>query len=189
MENELETSVPVEETPAERTETGRRLDRRPRKKRHRWRIPIILLAALLVLAVGAVLAAYGGILPVDPGILPDPNAKTGALYAMDPDAEVAAGTYRYILNQQPTMAAGERNCNLNLENVAGNHYAVQATLTTPEGEELWSSFRVRPGKYVENAKLSRAFEPGEYPLNVNYRFLEGNTEIGAQTIGVTLYVK
>lgn len=164
--------------------------KKPGKKK-RWILIPVILAAILAVAAALAVAAYRGALPVDRAVLPDINAKTGTLRADEPNAEVPEGTYRFVLNQQPVMEAGSGVCNLELENVSGNHFSVQCTLTHAEtGEELWSSYRLSPGKYIETVELSQALEIGEYPLTLHYRFFDGGSEeIGSQDINVTLYVQ
>lgn len=163
--------------------------KKPGKKK-RWVLIPVILAAILAVAAALVAAAYQGLLPVDQALLPDLNAKNGSLYADDPTADVPQGTYRFVVNQQPVMTAGETTCNLELVNVPANHFAVQCTLTLAEtGEELWSSKRLDPDKYIELAELSRTFEPGEYPIQLQYRFMEGTEEISTQTLELTLYVR
>lgn len=185
----------AEEETLEAGQTQTTSPKLPKKKRPRgekrgkklWLLIPVILVALLAAALAA---AYRGVLPVDPGILPDLNAKTGTLHADEPDAEVPVGTYRFVLNQQPVMTAGARTCNIELENVPANHFSVQCDLLLEEtGETLWSGNRLSPGRYIETAELSRTFEVGEFPLTLHYRFFDGTEEIGTQDIAVTLYVQ
>lgn len=167
--------------------------KKPRKKK-RWILLLVILAAILGVAA-ALAAAYQGALPVDRALLPDLNAKNGTLRADEPNADVPEGTYRFVVNQQPVMEAGTNTCNLELENVPANHFDVQCSLSLAAegeeaGEELWSSHRLSPGRYIENVELNRSLEVGEYPLTLHYRFFDGGTtEIGSQDIAVTLYVQ
>lgn len=168
--------------------------KRPRRKKpekkKRWLLIPLILVVLLGVAAALAVAAYQGVLPVDRALLPDLNAKNGSLYADDPTADVPQGTYRFVVNQQPVMTAGENTCNLELENVPANHFDVQCSLTLEEtGEELWTSNRLAPNKYVETVTLSRTFEPDEYGLKLHYRFFEGTEEISTQDINLTLYVQ
>ncbi|MCQ4863510.1 hypothetical protein [Pseudoflavonifractor phocaeensis] len=164
----------------------------PNRARPRRRWPGRLAIALAVLAavgVGLYVAAYQGLLGVDPGLLPDIHARSGSLYGDGGGAE-PPGSFRATLNQQPVMRPGETACNLRLENVSANHYACQVELVLNEtGETLYASHRLSPGRYIESVELSRALEAGAHPCTVYYRAFDGVQPVGTLELAITIYVR
>lgn len=165
-------------------------DKPPRKKHKIWLVVLLVVVALALAAVAGVAAAYAGLLPVSRAALPDLNARTGTLNAPDPNATAPDGGYIITINSEPVMTAGETTCNLGIENISGNTDAcIVEVMLADTLEVIYTSYRVEPGKYVENADLARTFEPGTYNLIARHHLYTGSEESGGPIdFPVTLYV-
>lgn len=121
-------------------------------------------------------------------IQPDADAKSGTLHVGERQ-EVSADDFCVVINQLPTMEAGSRECNIEYENPAENHYSARISLySARNGELLGNTRRVDPGYYVEFIQLARELEPGEYPVTVRLELFEKTTPVSELSIDITLRV-
>ena len=78
-----------------------------------------------------------------------------------------------------------------IENIAANHYHMQVDITLDEtGETVYSSKLIQPGYSIENIKLEKELEPGEYAATAVFNAI---TQQELQLFGqaaaqITIYV-
>ena len=121
-------------------------------------------------------------------ITPDAHAKQGTFYNSSA-REVPRGEFRMMLNQLPTIEVGSRDCNIQYENPAENHYSVKLSLYLEEtGERLGGTAQVAPGFYVDQIRLNQELPVGEHHITVQIELLEDNTPAGEMAAVITLRV-
>ncbi len=168
-------------------------EKRTKKSRKKGRRSHLWLAAAIVLGV----LAFGGCaaahrlpaaIQARMDILPDPGAKQGVLNS-GPPQEVGEGDFLVVLNQLPTMEEGSRECSIEYENPAENHYSARISLYLKEdGKLLGNTKRMDPGNYIETVQLKRELKPGEYPITVRVELFEEKTPVSELSIEITLRV-
>ncbi len=152
----------------------------------------VLMLVLLLLALGA--GAYLGYrdhwtsVQAQLDILPDIHAKKGTLYDEEMQ-EVAAGDFWVLVNQIPIMREGYRECNIEYENPAANHYSARISLYRMDtGELLGNTRRVDPGRYVETIQLNQDLPIGEHPVRAVVELFRDKTPAGSLSLELTLWV-
>lgn len=147
--------------------------------------------ALAALAL-CLCTACAGASAAEDALIPDTNAREGTPYADQNEAEAPdAGSFRIVLNQQPTVLAGESACNILAENPAENHYDLRVCLYLQEdGTLLGATPRIGRGQNVEMLALEPLPTPGEHPaLALLELFNESDQPISTLQMEVTLVVQ
>ena len=143
------------------------------------RMVLIALACLLLLAVG------GGIFlmtreedaAMDDSLQLDDNATMGVLPGIDMKERQAQlqeqldeGMIAFSINTSPVFATGGSEGNLMLENPANNAKLLVVEIYIDATQELvYQSKAIPTGAYIENARLDKVLEPGEYPATVYFK--------------------
>lgn len=124
-------------------------------------------------------------------LMPDIRAVDGSILVKDPDAKVKENDYRVVVDQKPVMQEGSRKCKLNLENAAGNHYAVRVRLKDYKGKEYYVSHRIDPGKRIETVQLSKSLRAGTHEMQLTYQLYDLKTRKarGSMSVNIRLVVK
>lgn len=150
---------------------------------------VAALVVLVLATLGLVLwMVFRGPVVADNPLATDPNARSGTLKAQP--VEVDAGSFRLVLNQQPTMAAGETVCPLAYENPDGNGYAARLDVVLDKtGETLVATGVVRPGEYLESVRLPRPLDVGEHEATVQVTLLDGDVEISRMSAAIRIVVQ
>lgn len=192
-ENDIDKAVGVSLVGKASTESPAKGGNNHAFREHAARNTAIALFALVLVALGLFVAAYLGLFKLPAplqdrvDLLPDVNARTGALNA--DDEEAAPGSYRLVLNQSPTMDEGSTTCPIQFENASGNTYNSRLVLVLDEtGEELGSTHRVFPNSYVEDIALSRELPAGEHAATAKVTVYAGATEINQISAQVNIRV-
>lgn len=175
------------------------MQKNSRRKRSRARLPyrfrqrktgtVICLTVLAAVMAGCIVV-FGFPAPIQAwiDIQPDRHAVNGSLHNEE-SREVGEGNFWVLLNQLPTIPEGSRECNLEYENPAGNHYSARVSLYLKEtGKLLGSTRRIDPGNYVEFLLLKTSFAEGEYPLTVRIELFEETRPSGSMTLEIILRV-
>lgn len=122
----------------------------------------------------------------------DTDAKSGTPHADQNEAEAPdAGSFRIVLNQQPTVLAGQSACNILAENPAENHYDLRVCLYLQEdGALLGTTPRIGRGQNVEMLALEPLPAPGEHPaLALLELYDESDQPVSTLQMEVTLVVQ
>ncbi|WP_165063080.1 hypothetical protein [Adlercreutzia sp. ZJ154] len=78
-----------------------------------------------------------------------------------------------------------------IENVPGNHYLMQVTITDDDtGDVLYESGVLQPNQYIENITLTKDLEAGSYDATATFKALDETTyeEVGQAAAKVTINV-
>jgi len=143
------------------------------------RMVLIALACLLLLAVG------GGIFlmtreedaAMDDFLQLDDNATMGVLPGIDMKERQAQlqeqldeGMIAFSINTSPVFATGGSEGNLMLENPANNAKLLVVEIYIDATQEMvYQSKAIPTGAYIENARLDKVLEPGEYPATAYFK--------------------
>ncbi len=147
---------------------------------------LVLLGTALVLYF----RAYGLPAPIQAriDIRPDQRAVDGSLHGAGGE-EVPEGEYLVAVNQLPAVREGSRECNIEFENPAENHYSARINLyLVSDGKHLGGTRRVDPGQYVETIELNRSLKAGEYPVLARIELFRETTPAGSLSLEITLRV-
>lgn len=158
-----------------------------------------LLAALCAVCVLA--AAAGVYLALrDPGdsLELDENATIGLLPGIDVAQRQAElqqlldeSMIAFSINTNPVFENGGSEGNLMLENPANNAKLIVVELYLDETEELIYQTKALPaGSYIENARLDKLLEPGDYPATAYFKAYreDDHSYIGQVGAALTLHV-
>ena len=143
------------------------------------RMVLIALACLLLLAVG------GGIFlmtreedaAMDDSLQLDDNATMGVLPGIDMKERQAQlqeqldeGMIAFSINTSPVFATGGSEGNLMLENPANNAKLLVVEIYIDATQEMvYQSKAIPTVAYIENARLDKVLEPGEYPATAYFK--------------------
>ena len=150
---------------------------------------VVLVAAMVVTGC---LTGWFGLLsrdPWGPDLQPDPQAVDGMLDAEGSAAPVQEGNYRIVINQIPTMTADSLQCPLRIQTVEANHYAVRVTIRDDQGETLYRSARIDPGRSLPEAALARTPAPGYHNLTAEYELFDPVSASAAGAVSVSLHLR
>ena len=143
------------------------------------RMVLIALACLLLLAVG------GGIFlmtreedaAMDDSLQLDDNATMGILPGIDIAQRqdelqqlLDESMIAFSINTSPVFATGSSEGNLMLENPANNAKLLVVEIYIDATQEMvYQSKAIPTGAYIENARLDKVLEPGEYPATAYFK--------------------
>lgn len=149
----------------------------PKKQKKK---PLIIAAVcLLLFIIGGVafwLTREDDSVKDDPLALDD-NATMGVLPGIDIaerqaqlQEQLDEGMIAFSINTSPVFATGGSEGNLMLENPANNAKLLVAEIYIDETQELvYQSKAIPTGAYIENARLDKVLEPGEYPATAYFK--------------------
>ena len=143
------------------------------------RMVLIALACLLLLAVGGgiFLMTREGDAAMDDSLQLDDNATMGVLPGIDMKERQAQlqeqldeGMIAFSINTSPVFATGGSEGNLMLENPANNAKLLVVEIYIDATREMvYQSKAIPTGAYIENARLDKVLEPGEYPATAYFK--------------------
>lgn len=132
------------------------------------------------------------------GAVRDPNQAAGQLEGKTPeeiqaelDRVVAEGMFNISIASVIEFADGASPGEVRIENVPGNRYLMQVTITNDEnGETLYTSGVVEPNHHIQSAPLDVDLDAGQYEATATFHALDPETEeeIGQAAAKVTLNV-
>ncbi|WP_139652693.1 hypothetical protein [Raoultibacter phocaeensis] len=164
----------------------------PKKRR-----VLVAIAAVLVLlaAAGAIWLLAGGA----PDDFFDADAQSGqAPYKTQEEIQaeldrvVEEGMFNISIASLIEFADGTSPGTAYIENVPGNRYLMQVTISLDDtGEAVYESKAIKPGSYIENVALATDLEPSDYPATATFAALDPDSreEIGRAAAKVTLSVR
>ena len=147
-----------------------------KQKKKPW---IIVAACLILLVIGGAalwLTRGDGGAENDPLALDD-NATMGVLPGIDVaerqaqlQEQLDEGMIAFSINTSPVFATGGSEGNLMLENPANNAKLLVVEIYIDATQELvYQSKAIPTGAYIENARLDKVLEPGEYPATAYFK--------------------
>ena len=133
--------------------------------------PLIIAAACLLLLV------IGGASAKDDPLALDDNATMGILPGIDIaerqaqlQEQLDEGMIAFSINSSPVFANGGAEGNLMLENPANNAKLLVVEILLNDTQELiYQSKAIPTGAYIENARLDKVLEPGEYQATAYFK--------------------
>ena len=168
-----------------------------KQKKKPW---IIAAACLILLVIGGAalwLTREDGGAENAPLALDD-NATMGVLPGIDVAERQAQlqerldeGMIAFSINTSPVFATGGSEGNLMLENPANNAKLLVVEIYMDETEELLYQSKALPvGSYIENVRLDKVLEPGEYAATAYFKGYreDDHSYIGQAGAAVTIYV-
>ena len=151
------------------------------KKKKKW--VIVLVIIILLAAIAAVLFA-SGVLNTTSRQERDREALAGQLPGRSAEeieeilnTQVEEGMLNISINPTPMFENGTASGNLNIENIPGNHYSVQVTITRDDtGGVIYNSKLIDPGYYIGDAALDVSLAKGSYDCTAVFTAIDPETE-------------
>ena len=158
--------------------------------RIRKKTGLYLAGMCLMMAVTAVICWYLFHKKEETGLVFDDNASVGVLPGIDIDErrkqlqeELDDSLIAFSINTSPVFLNGTAKGNLLIENPGNNAKLLRVSIIADDTqEELYSSGYLKPGTYIENAKLDKVLEKGSYPATA---YFSAYDEATAKYIGQT----
>ncbi|MCI9124911.1 MAG: hypothetical protein HFH35_12755 [Eubacterium sp.] len=132
-------------------------------------------------------------------LLYDDNASAGILPGIDLDARRAElqemldeSMIAFSINTSPVFLNGTSAGNLMIENPGNNAKLIKVRiLADGSDEEIYASNFIKPGSYIENAKLSKVLKKGTYPATAYFSAYQEDTGayIGQTGAQITITVQ
>ena len=164
------------------------------KKRNGKLLAALFAVCLLAVAAGTFLALRGS----GDSLELDQNATIGLLPGVDLaqrqdelQQQLDESMIAFSINTSPVFENGGSEGNLMLENPANNAKLIVVELYLNETEELIYQTKALPaGSYIENARLDKLLEPGEYPATAYFKAYreDDHTYIGQVGAALTLHI-
>lgn len=118
--------------------------------------------------------------------------KTAEEMQAELDRIVEEGMFNISISSLIEFENGTAPGKAYIENVPGNRYVMQVTITLDDtGEIAYESKGIKPGNYIEDITLSEDFEPGDYAATATFSALDPESleEVGKAAAKVTLVVQ
>lgn len=191
MEEKNTQTIPGEDAPKkEETSPGEGTAR----KRNSRLLAALFIVCLLAAAAGTFLTLRGS----GDSLELDQNATMGLLPGVDVaqrqaelQQQLDESMIAFSINTSPVFENGGSEGNLMLENPANNAKLIVVELYLNETEELIYQTKALPaGSYIENARLDKLLEPGEYPATAYFKAYreDDHTYIGQVGAALTLRI-
>lgn len=163
-------------------------------KKRNGRLLAVMCVVCLLAAAGTFLALRGS----GDSLELEQNATMGLLPGVDVAQRQAElqqqlddSMIAFSINTSPLFENGGSEGNLMLENPANNAKLIVVELYLNETEELIYQTKALPaGSYIENARLDKLLEPGEYPATAYFKAYreDDHTYIGQVGAALTLHI-
>ncbi len=157
---------------------------------------VIIVVAILVVAIAVWLLLW--LFACNGSSLFDPNAQTGqAPYKTDEEIQaeldrvVEEGMFNIAIASTIEFEDGTSEGTAYIENVPGNHYNMQVTITEDAtGDVLYESGVLAPNQYIEKIALAKDLDPGTYEATATFHALDTTTfdEVGQAQALVSMVV-
>lgn len=165
------------------------------KKSGNRRIVIAVVAAVALALIGGAIWLFAG----SGSDFFDENAQSGQAPYKTPeemqaelDRIVEEGMFNISISSLIEFENGTAPGKAYIENVPGNRYVMQVTLTLDDANEaVYESKGIKPGNYIEDITLSKDLEPGDYAATATFSALDPDSleEVGKAAAKVTLSVQ
>ncbi len=168
---------------------------KPVKERKRRLLAALCAVCLLAAGTGTFLALQR---PAGDSLELDENATLGLLPGIDVaqrqaelQQQLDESMIAFSINTSPVFERGGSEGNLMLENPESNAKLLVVELYLDETQELIYQTKALPaGSYIENARLDKLLEPGEYPATAYFKAYreDDHSYIGQVGAALTIYV-
>ena len=102
---------------------------------------------------------------------------------------VDEGMFNIAINQHPVFADGTSEGTIGIENVPGNRYLMQVSVTRDDtGDVIYESGLIDPGYYIEKAALLTDLDAGDYKCTAIFTAYDRETEKEVGTAGANITV-
>lgn len=151
---------------------------------------LAILGVLLLIAITVAICYYLFHKKDDPDLLYEDNATIGILPGIDIDErrkqlqeQLDRSVIAFSINTSPVFLNGTSEGNLLIENPGNNAKLIQVSIKMDgTDEELYASKYIKPGTYIENARLDKVLEQGTYNATAYFSaYDEETTEFIGQT--------
>ena len=171
-------------------------NQRPQKKEKK---PASFWVAIVLAIIAVIIALLFALQQCDgPGSLRDPNSSLGQLQGKtseeiqaELDRQVEEGMFNISISSNVEFADGTSEGELKIENVPGNRYLMQVTITDDAtGQVVYTSGLIDPNHHIQTAKLDVDLEPGVYDCTAVFTALDPETEeeVGQAAAKMTINV-
>ena len=136
--------------------------------------------------------------PSGNGLVLDDNATMGTLPGIDMEQrqkelqqQLDETMIAFSINSSPVFASGRAEGNLMLENPANNAKLLVGEIYIDATQEMvYQSKAIPTGAYIENARLDKVLEPGEYPATAYFKAYreEDHSFVGQAGAAITISV-
>lgn len=151
---------------------------------------LAVFGALLLLLLAVAVYCYLFFKYTEDDLAYEDNAITGILPGVDIDERrkelqkiVDRSMIAFSVNTSPVFLNGTSKGNLLIENPGNNGKLLKASITIDETEEeVYATKYLKPGTYIESAKLDKVLKKGTYDATVH---ISAYDEYTAEYIGQT----
>lgn len=171
-------------------------NQQPQKKEKK---PASFWVAIVLAIIAVIIAILFGMQQCDfQGSLRDPNSSLGQLQGKtneeiqaELDRQVEEGMFNISISSNVEFADGQSEGELKIENVPGNRYLMQVTITDDAtGQVIYTSGLIDPNHHIQTAKLDVDLDPGVYDCTAVFTALDPETEeeVGQAAAKITINV-
>lgn len=150
----------------------------------------LILILLLIIAATVVGILYYVTQNKNSGLVMEDNATIGDMPGVDMEQrkkelqkQLDESMIAFSINTSPVFSSGTSEGNLMIENPGNNAKLLVAEVYLTESNELiYTSKALKPGSYLENVKLDKVLEAGNYDATVYFKaYTEDTQEYIGQT--------
>lgn len=101
-------------------------------------------------------------------------------------------TFSFEINSRPIFEDGKSEGNLRIYNPAYNSYIIDVEIKLDSNKQtIFKSAKLKPNQYIENAKLSKKLEKGEYEATatINAYADDGETLLGVSAAKLVIDIE
>ena len=158
---------------------------------------IIIIAVVGGLVAAAAFAVWFFMNPSNAGLF-DPNAREGqAPYKTQEEIQaelnrqVEEGMFNISIASVVQFEEGTAPGKAYIENVPGNHYVMQVTITLDDsGETVFETKAIKPGNFIEDITLTKDLDAGSHAATATFTALDSESleEVGKAAAKINLNV-
>ena len=170
----------------------------PQKKKKKPASFWVAIVAIILALIAAAIICFFALQSCDGGPLYDSNAAAGQLEGKTPeeiqaelDRQVEEGMFNISIASNVEFADGNSEGELRIENVPGNRYDMQVTITDDStGEVYYQTNLIRPNQHIQQDKLWVDLDPGIYNCTAIFTAFDPDTnaEVGQAAGKITFTV-
>lgn len=175
------------------------MGQQPQEPQKKQKKPASFWVAIILAIVAVIIAVLFAFQSCDlESTFRDPNQSLGQLEGKtseeiqaELDRQVEEGMFNISIASNVEFADGTSEGELKIENVPGNRYLMQVTITDDAtGQVLYTSGVIDPNYHVQKAKLDVDLDPGTYNCTALFTAIDPETdeEVGQAAAKMTITV-